>query len=221
MSFNTPVHRIMRKIGARPEVVLREHFYIAGRHWDGTLYGLDREAWAAVDDRYREIVSRPAAVGSSRQDSDPHRNNREETSMKVDYLILADAAIAADGKHYLHGAGWETIGARALPVFHSQMSAALRVLVPAGDPPSRLGLDLVDPDGGSLLPAPLYADVGPVATPLGGLGPEQAICLVFNFGGLHLSTPGQHAVVLSVDGAEVHRTTFQVQVIPESRATAN
>jgi hypothetical protein len=213
MSFNTPVHRIMRKIGARPEVVLREHFYIAGRHWDGTLYGLDRDTWAEVGDRYREIVSRPAAVGSSRQGSEVLRIKREEKSLKVDYMILADAAIAADGKHYLHGAGWETIAARGLPVFHPQVSAAVRVRIPSGDPPRRLGADLVDPSGESLLTAPMYTDVGPAPTNQTPAPAEQAVCLVFNFGGVELSSPGQHAVVLSADGVEIHRTPFVVQVV--------
>jgi hypothetical protein len=221
MAFNTPVHRIMRKIGARPEVVLREHFFIAGRHWDGTLYGFDREAWQAVDSRYREIASRPTALAGSRQSSEGLRIQREERSMNVDYLILADAAIAADGKHYLHGAGWETIATRGLPVFHPQMSAAVRLRVPAGDPPHRLGVDMIDPEGESLLATPIYTDVSPPAAGQAPAASDQAICLVFNFGGLHFSNPGEHAVVLSVDGLEIQRTPFVVQVLPDGSSGAD
>ena len=210
MSFNTPVHRIMRKIGARPEVVLREHFFIAGRHWDGTLYGLDREAWKLVDRRYRDVVARPRAVGRTREDSDVVPAQREESSMKVDYLILADAAIAADGKHYLHGAGWETIVASAFPVSHPQMSAAFRLRIPPGDDGHRLGLDVVDPAGGTILATPIYMDVG-IKPGEPAPSEEQLLCLVFNVGGLNFAGPGAYAVVITVDGAESHRTPFFVR----------
>ncbi|MEA2644926.1 MAG: hypothetical protein QOE92_9 [Chloroflexota bacterium] len=210
MSFNTPVHRIMRKIGARPEAVLREHFFIAGRHWDGTLYGVDRKTWAKIDDRYRDVVARPVALASSRQDTEVIRPPREEAAMKVDYLILADAAIAADGKHYLHGAGWDTVAARSFPVWHPQMSAAVRLRVPAGDAPHRLGVDLLDPTGASLLPAPLYTDVNPAAA-AGAGAEEQVFALVFNFGGLQFSEPGAYAVVLTADAVELVRSTFHVR----------
>lgn len=210
MSFNTPVHRIMRKIGARPEVVLREHFFIAGHHWDGTLYGLDREAWQLVDHRYRDVVARPKAVGRTRADLDTVPALREENSMKVDYLILADAAIAADGKHYLHGAGWETILATAFPVFHPQISAAFRLRIPPGDTGHRLGLDVVGPDEATILAAPIHTDVGvrPGASPP---AEEQLLCLTFNVGALHFANPGAYAVVITVDGAESHRTPFFVR----------
>jgi hypothetical protein len=156
-----------------------------------------------------------AALGSSRQRSDGLRIKHEEKSMKIDYLILADAAIATDGKHYLHGAGWETIATRRLPVLHPQMSAALRVRVEAGEPTRRLGVDLVGPDNGSLLAAPIYADLGPASTAQGSAAREQAICVVFNFGALNLSNPGGHAVILSENGVEIHRAGFQVDLIAD------
>jgi hypothetical protein len=209
MSFNTPVHRIMRKIGARPEVVLREHFFIAGRHWDGTLYGFDRQAWQVVEHRYLDVVAKPRAVGRNRGDSREAAAPLEERSLKVDYLILADAAIAADGKHYLHGAGWETIIAPTFPVFHPQMSAAFRLRMSPGDAGHRLGLDVIDPRGATILSQPIYTDVG-----LNTDGPpdqEQLLCLTFNIGGVHFPEPGSYAVVVSVDGAEAHRTPFHVR----------
>jgi hypothetical protein len=206
LSFNTPVHRIMRKIGARPEVVLREHFYIAGRHWDGTLYGFDRKAWEAVDRKYGEIVRRPAALASTRQDSDVVRLKREERSMKVDYLILADAAIAADGKHYMHGAGWDTVASPSFPVVHPHMSAALRLRVPGGDPAHRVGVDVVSPAGMSILPAPIYTDVTPAVESQGPSSEDRVVCLAFSFSGLQFTNTGDYAVVVTIDGVEAERS---------------
>jgi hypothetical protein len=216
MSFNAPVHRIMRKIGARPEAVLREHFYIAGRHWDATLYGFDRQAWQQVDRRYRGWLSRPRALASSRQNLDVLRNTREESPMKVDYLILADAAIVADGKHYLHGAGWESLNARSFPALHPHMSAALRLRVPAGGAPShRIGANLVNPAGMSILTAPIYTDIDTGAAGADPPAEDQAFTLVFNFEGLRFTTAGTYAVVVTVDGAEAHRADFQLRQISE------
>jgi RimJ/RimL family protein N-acetyltransferase len=211
LSFNTPVHRIMRRIGARPEAVLREHFYIAGRHWDATLYGFDRQAWQAVDRRYRDVVRHPAAVASSRQDPGVRRLVREAIAMKVDYLILADAAIATDGKHYLHGAGWDSLVASSLPVFHRHMSAALRLRLPGTGPALRLGVDVLNPEGVSILAAPIYNDLVPGDSSPAKASDEQAIALVFNFDSLHFAQAGTFAVVVSVDGVELHRTPFYVR----------
>ncbi|MEA2682381.1 MAG: hypothetical protein QOK05_709 [Chloroflexota bacterium] len=224
LSFNTPVHRIMRRIGARPEALLREHFYIAGRHWDATLYGFDRQAWQAVDKRYREVVRHPSAVASSRQGSQVLQLKRtpantetaptdespmEAIDMKVDYLVLADAAIATEGKHYLHGAGWDSLVAVSLPVFHRHMAAALRLRLPGGGATRRLGVDVVNPEGASILAAPIYNDLVPASADQGL--DEQAMALVFNFDSLHFTQAGRYSVVVSVDGVELHRTPFTVR----------
>lgn len=211
LSFNTPVHRIMRKIGARPEVVLREHFYIAGRHWDATLYGFDRQQWEAVADRYRGVVNRPATLASPRQDQAEAPTSQEAKSMNVDYLILTDAAIAAEGKHYLHGAGWDTIVAPSFPAFHRHIGAALRLRLPAGGQSQRLGVDVVDPAGASLLSAPSYSDLVPGTATPADPGGDQSMALVFNFDGLHFTAPGTYAVVVSLDAREIHRAVFHVR----------
>jgi hypothetical protein len=210
LEFNTPVHRIMRKIGARPEAVLREHFYIAGRHWDATLYGLGRQDWSALDQRYRPVVERRPAPTSPPQSHTYPATRQEANTVKIDYLVLADAAIVADGKHYLHGAGWETIMAGSFPAFQRHLSAALRLRLGPG-PAHRLGVDVLDSAGTSLLTAPTYADITPQGTTSAGHPDGPALCLVFNFDGLHFPAPGAYAVVLSVDGAEMHRTPFRVE----------
>ena len=211
MSFNTPVQRIMRRIGARPEAVLREHFYIAGRFWDATLFGFDRQAWEVVEKRYRKTVERPSALASSRQDPIALGMRKETPRMSIDYLVLADAAIAADGKHYLHGAGWDTITAASLPAYHHHLAAAVRLRLPGAGPARRLGIDVVGPDGASLLAAPVYNDIVPTGEPPAAEPPEQALPLVFNFEGLHFTRFGTYHVVVSLDGVELHRAPFHVR----------
>lgn len=55
LEFNTPVHRIMAKIGAAAEAVHRQHFYVGGRFWDVTVYGFSRADWALLAPRYRAM----------------------------------------------------------------------------------------------------------------------------------------------------------------------
>jgi hypothetical protein len=202
MAFNTPVHRIMRRIGARPEAVLREHFFIAGKHWDGTLYGFDRPTWEAVDRKYRAVVERPTALGRAPRSTGLTNSPspKEDPTVKVDYLVFADAAITADGKQYLHGAGWESLFATGFPVFHRHMSVALRLRVAPAPAAKRLAIDLVDPQGDSLLSAPMYVDLPAVPGPA-----EQLLCLVFDLDSIHFAAPGAYAVLASVDGVELHR----------------
>src|SRR5947207_264181 len=75
--------------------------------------------------------------------------------MQADYMVLADAVAASEGKLYIHGAGWDTIVTREWP---ATLTAAVGILlrVPWGDTnePHVIELDIVDADGKSILPPP-------------------------------------------------------------------
>lgn len=54
---------------------------------------------------------------------------RNNIVVHLDYFLLADAAIATDGKHYIHGAGWDTITSASFPTVHPLLSLAARFWV--------------------------------------------------------------------------------------------
>jgi hypothetical protein len=135
--------------------------------------------------------------------------------ISVDYLVLADAASVADGKLYIHGAGWDVIRALSFPAAHPLIAVAIRLRVPWADTNQRhtLELDAVDADGQSILPEPPGPLVG--ETTVGrpaflGDGDEQVFPLAFQIQRLTFNEPGTYAVIFRIDGFEVARSPFKV-----------
>lgn len=142
--------------------------------------------------------------------------------MHIDYVILADAATAVQGKHYLLGAGWDTLLAAAFPVSYPTLGVALRL---RGTPepsarPHRLEIDVVDTDERSILPVP----PGPLQTTVRMEKPpgapvtegEQALCLAFTLVGVTFPHAGSYAVVAHIDDAQA-RTQFTVAAAPQAQ----
>lgn len=136
--------------------------------------------------------------------------------MEVDYIVLADAAAAVEGKHYIHGAGWDTIFAASFPVQHPSMAVAVRLRIPwtATNQPHSLELDLVDADGASVLPDPpgaMSGDINVGRPPHLSAGDDQVVCLVFNLLGLQFESAGTYSVIFRIDGSEEGRQSFRVK----------
>lgn len=139
--------------------------------------------------------------------------------MQVDYLVLADMATVADGKLYIHGAGWDRLFAGSFPVTHPTMSVAVRLRIPWTDTnqPHRLELDVVNDDGQSILPTPpglLQGTINVGRPPQLRQGQDQVLPLAFNLNGLKFDQPGVYAVLLRLDGLEVDRSAFTVATPP-------
>lgn len=144
--------------------------------------------------------------------------------MEVDYLVLADAAAAADGKHYIHGAGWDTIFAGSFPVQHPTTSAAVRLRIPwtATNQPHGLELDVIDADGASILPNPpglIKGDINVGRPAHLSPGDDQVVCLVFNLLGLRFEGPGTYSVVFRIDGSEEARQPFRLAQLGTAQQT--
>lgn len=135
--------------------------------------------------------------------------------MQIDYIILADAAAAAEGKHYIHGAGWGAIAGLSFPLTHPQIAVALRLRVPWNETNQqhRLEVDVVDADERSILPVPPGPLQGTIAAGRPVNLPEamdQTVPLVINLQGTQFTNPGTYAVKIRIDGMDVARSTFQV-----------
>lgn len=137
----------------------------------------------------------------------------------VDYVILADAAAVADGKHYIHGGGWDTLAAPAFPAAHPLLAVAVRLRIPWSDTnlPHLLEVDVIDADGRSILPEPPGPPRSPftvgrpaTATP----GGDQVLPLVFSLHHVQFPAPGTYAAVVRLDGDDQARSPFQVRIAP-------
>lgn len=139
--------------------------------------------------------------------------------LKVDYLVLADAAAAADGKHYIHGAGWEYLYVASFPVSQPMISVAIRLRIPWEDTnyPHNLELDVVDADGQSILPqlpGPIRGPITVGRPPAIEVGADQVACLVINLMGLEFTRRGAYVVVLRIEGTDASRAPFRVELHP-------
>jgi hypothetical protein len=141
--------------------------------------------------------------------------------------FLADSVAGADGKLYVHGAGWNTIHASRFPVRHPRLGLAVLIHVPyvATNQQHRLRVQIHDPDGGPLViaeePNGGHGESGP-RTDVGGefavgrppllpAGDEQVIPIAINIDGIVIPGPAMYSVVIEIDGTEVHRLPFRVQ----------
>jgi hypothetical protein len=135
--------------------------------------------------------------------------------MQVDYIILADAAAAVEGKHYIHGAGWGAIGSVSFPLTQPQIAVALRLRIPwhETNQQHRIEVDVVDADERSILPVPPGPLQGTIAAgrPVNlHDGMDQTVPLVINLQGITFRAPGTYAVKLGIDGMDTARSSFQV-----------
>ena len=141
--------------------------------------------------------------------------------ISVDYLILADAAAAVAGKHYIHGGGWDTIQTVSFPVTHHAMSVAVRLRVPwtATNQPYDLELDIVNADGQSILPTPPGPFTGTfnIGRPTHlAPGEDQVVPLVMDIRSLVFQEAGMYAAILRVGGFEATRSPFRLVQVGEA-----
>lgn len=134
-------------------------------------------------------------------------------SMHLGFLILTDSSEALNGKLYALGAGWNMLRFPALPADHSfGIGIGLDVPWEATNARHALQVHVEGPDGERLGDAfTLEFEAG---RPAGAIqGQDQRIVLALGTQ-ITFETVGPHAVVSSVDGAELGRTRFYVVELP-------
>jgi hypothetical protein len=140
--------------------------------------------------------------------------------MDIDYVILADAATAVQGKHYLLGAGWDSIFAAGFPLSYPSIGVAVRLRGARGAIAHQhpLAIDIVDEDDRSIMPnppGPLQATVGIEQPPAQGPGTDTVLCVAFTLAGVTFPRPGPYAVVVRLDGEAEAQSPFMVVQAPQ------
>ena len=137
--------------------------------------------------------------------------------MHVDYLILADSVAVAEGKHYIHGGGWDTLFASSFPALHPTLGVAARLRVPpeeAGQPLA-VEVDVQDSEEGhSLLPEPLRGIVNTERPSPAPPGNDLLLHLALSFTNLQFESPGLYNIVLRIDGQPLAESQFNVLPLP-------
>lgn len=136
--------------------------------------------------------------------------------MQVDYLVLADAVAVAEGKHYIHGAGWDTIFGASFPIVHPVMGVAVRLRVPWTDTnqPHTISLDVLNGDGQSVLANAPGGQINVGRPPTIPNGQDQVVPLAFTLLSVQLERAGDYVVVVRIDGIDQSRAPFRVAEMP-------
>jgi hypothetical protein len=138
--------------------------------------------------------------------------------MQVDYLILADSVAVAEGKHYIHGGGWDTLYTFSFPALHPILGVAARLRVPVNEQGEQLALE-VDIRGGeedsSILAEPIRGIVSAEQPPHAPPDSDLLLHLAFSFASLQFNSPGTYRSVLRVDGQPLAESRFKVIPLPE------
>jgi|SRR5215204_1788431 len=133
--------------------------------------------------------------------------------MRVDYLILADSVAVAEGKHYIHGGGWDTLFAFSFPALHPVLGVAARLSVPPEETGQQFAVE-VDVQGGeegrSLLPEPLRGIVNAERPPHVSPDSDLPLHLALSFTNLQFESPGSYNIVLRIDGQPLAESRFNV-----------
>lgn len=141
--------------------------------------------------------------------------------MRVDYIVLADAVAVAEGKHYIHGGGWDTLFAKSFPAIHPVLGAAVRLRIPREETnqPLAVEVDVLGDEGrGSILSEPLRGIVDTERPPHIAAGDDLLLHLALSFTDLQFDGPGTYTIVLRIDGQPVAQSRFSVMPVPEASA---
>jgi hypothetical protein len=127
--------------------------------------------------------------------------------LELDFLVLADVVSPRpDGKLDIHGVGWDTIFATAVPATHPRMDVAVRFLlsVHEAEHPHQAILTLVGEDGLEL--GRVTTDLEPLAQDVRATVPAGrriAVGVVLTLAGIVFPAYGAYQLVLTWDGNEL------------------
>lgn len=139
--------------------------------------------------------------------------------MQIDYLVLADAVTVADGKHYIHGGGWDTLFAATFPAHHPTLGVAVRLRVPWEETNQQFALEvdvlLNGDEARSIFPEPLRGMVNAARPPHIPPDSDLPFHVALGFTNLQFDEPGLYTVALRIDGRPVAESPFSVVAVPQ------
>ena len=129
--------------------------------------------------------------------------------MEVEFLILADAVQAVNGKLYMLGGGWTTLHAATIPTIHP-LGIALGLRVPWQETNQlhRLQINLVDSDGAPVI-QPMQAELEMGRPPGLRPGADQNAVIAVN-AAVSFAKGGRYEVQAVVEGQTVRTVAFDV-----------
>lgn len=146
--------------------------------------------------------------------------------MEID-AFLCDSIVAAEGKLYAQGAGWNTVFSSNFPARHPRVGIGVLIRVPytATNQTHQFELHLEDSDGGRIALGEAVPGVptedGKVYTitgdfnvgrpPLLPPGEIQMVPLAMNLDGLQFDKPDAYTFNISIDGTELKRLPIRLQ----------
>jgi hypothetical protein len=151
----------------------------------------------------------------------------------VDAFLADSVAGPGDGKVYILGGGWNVLHTQSLPTRHPRLGIAVLVRVPyllATNEAHRLEIHLEDADRAALPLGDAPSDTASdgklrritaefaVGRPVGvEPGDEQVVPMAINIDGLIFERAGSYSFVIEVDGQEVKRLRFRINLLTGSR----
>lgn len=132
--------------------------------------------------------------------------------MEIDYAFLTRAAdLSPDGTLSMLGVGFETIRSRGFPV-NIQFALVVRL---SGVVPGReeilAELDIVGPDGKTILDAPISSPLNAIKVPTPkSVAPSGTANLIIQLAGVMLQSPGVYHANLRLTGEKVVEKKFRI-----------
>jgi hypothetical protein len=162
-------------------------------------------------------------------------SGKEGSAVEID-AFLADSIVAAEGKLYVQGAGWNIIYAPSFPFRHSRIGLGVIIRVPytATNQMHKLQVHIEDSDGAVLplgdAPPGIEGSDGKISRlegefsvgrpPLLPPGDEQVVPLALNIDGLVFEKPDMYNITISVDGSVLKRLPARVHQLAQPHPVA-
>ena len=149
--------------------------------------------------------------------------------------FLADSVVAAEGKLFVQGGGWNLLNSIQIPLRQARIGIGLLIRVPfalANNMPRKFTLRLEDQDGNVLpltdAPPGMQTDDGKLRVLEGGFtvgrpplvqpGDEQVLPIAMNIDGLVFEKAGAYVFKFDVDGVPVKTLPFRLIHLPQAMA---
>jgi hypothetical protein len=138
--------------------------------------------------------------------------------MRVENLLLADAAQESGGKLSMLGAGWSAIYAPGpAPVVHRHLALAGTISIEWNEANEEIPFEIVleNEDGVAVLPEPVSGTVIAGRPPFAPKGQPFTLPLVVPFDDLRFEHFGIYCFRFLSNGEEKKRVSFQVAQLPQ------